>query len=249
MEFAFKLGQIFDIDKNGFIVLSGRQMQKSYQRSRPGITDKTLEQITQVLDKVGEASSKAQGLSAVITNFSRFAYSDHRLYIKTMNNAVIGFIKVGEKSLCYRQSNGKFLELKPLCVLDFFVHESFQRHGFGKQIFEYMLEYEAVAPEKLAIDRPSFKFISFLKKHFGLAKYSPQSNNFVIFDQYFSSNDNRSLPNQSQSKQTLESHSPLAYNQNGFSKTFSETGKNILMSDYRLKTGHSNQNTQAYDNV
>jgi alpha-tubulin N-acetyltransferase 1 len=188
MEFGFKLDQIFDIDKNGFIVLSGRTIQQSYQRSRQNYKEGAFEKVSLVLDRVGEASTKSQGLGSVITNFSRFSFSDHRLYIKTHNNSIIGFIKVGEKSLCYRQSNGKFLEMKPLCVLDFYVHESTQRHGYGKQIFEYMIENEHISPEKLAIDRPSFKFLSFLKKYFGLSKYSAQSNNFVIFDQFFNSN-------------------------------------------------------------
>lgn len=49
---------------------------------------------------------------------------------------------------------------------------------------------EKKVPEKLAYDRPSEKLISFLKKHYGLAKYTAQNNNFVIFDQYF----NKDIP-------------------------------------------------------
>ena len=37
-------------------------------------------------------------------------------------------------------------------------------------------------PQKLAIDRPSHKFISFLQKHYGLKSTVPQVNNFVVFD-------------------------------------------------------------------
>jgi alpha-tubulin N-acetyltransferase 1 len=40
-------------------------------------------------------------------------------------------------------------------------------------------------PEKLAYDRPSEKLTGFLKKHYGLAKFIPQNNNYVIFDKYF----------------------------------------------------------------
>jgi alpha-tubulin N-acetyltransferase 1 len=40
-------------------------------------------------------------------------------------------------------------------------------------------------PAKLAYDRPSEKLIGFLKKHYGLVKYIPQNNNFVVFNQYF----------------------------------------------------------------
>jgi hypothetical protein len=72
-----------------------------------------------------------------------------------------------------------------MCVLDFYVHESEQRHGYGKVLFEQMLTEERVDPRHLAIDRPSPKFLGFLKKHYRLSDYVPQSNNFVVFNQYF----------------------------------------------------------------
>ena len=48
-----------------------------------------------------------------------------------------------------------------------------------------MLKYEGVRPEKLAYDKPSEKLSGFLRKHFGLAKFVPQNNNFVVFDAYW----------------------------------------------------------------
>lgn len=48
-----------------------------------------------------------------------------------------------------------------------------------------MLDAEGVRPEKLAYDRPSEKLIGFLAKHYGLKKYVPQNNNFVVFDAYW----------------------------------------------------------------
>jgi alpha-tubulin N-acetyltransferase 1 len=58
-------------------------------------------------------------------------------------------------------------------------------------IFEKMLETEAVSPEKLAYDRPSEKLISFMGRHFGLKKYVPQNNNFVVFDAYWDTNSHK----------------------------------------------------------
>ncbi|CAG8708614.1 1219_t:CDS:2, partial [Acaulospora morrowiae] len=75
-------------------------------------------------------------------------------------------------------------EIEPLCVLDFYVHESRQRSGHGKQLFEFMLENEHIEPSKLAYDTPSEKFRSFLKKHYKLEKYIPQPNKFVVFEEY-----------------------------------------------------------------
>ncbi len=49
-----------------------------------------------------------------------------------------------------------------------------------------MLEQEQAQPARLAYDRPSPKLIGFLKKHYGLVEFVPQNNNFVVFNQYFS---------------------------------------------------------------
>jgi alpha-tubulin N-acetyltransferase 1 len=72
-------------------------------------------------------------------------------------------------------------------VLDFYIHESRQRAGLGKVLFEYMLEVENLLPEQMAIDRPSEKLLGFLKKHYALTQKIPQMNNFVIYDGFFSS--------------------------------------------------------------
>lgn len=51
-----------------------------------------------------------------------------------------------------------------------------------------MLEMEGVKPERLAYDRPSEKLLGFLGKHYGLKKYVPQNNNYVVYSAYFESN-------------------------------------------------------------
>lgn len=57
---------------------------------------------------------------------------DNRLYIKVENKKVCGILKTGKKNLFYYDGLGNVKELKPLCVLDFYVHESLQRVGVGK---------------------------------------------------------------------------------------------------------------------
>jgi len=44
----------------------------------------------------------------------------------------LGFLKIGYRKLFHYDSSGKIRELNPLCVLDFYVHESVQRGGVGK---------------------------------------------------------------------------------------------------------------------
>ena len=43
---------------------------------------------------------------------------------------------------------------------------------------------EVVTPHHLAYDRPSSKFLAFLKKYYNLEDYLPQTNNFVVFKEY-----------------------------------------------------------------
>lgn len=83
------------------------------------------------------------------------------------------------------------------CVLDFYVHESRQRYGLGKQLFEHMLESEGYKPNQLAVDRPSDKLLAFLRKHYGLERQIPQMNNFVIYDGFFELNQDANNNNNS----------------------------------------------------
>lgn len=134
---------------------------------------------------MGAASSKAQRLPQVITSSMKLFNTDNKLYIKAEGKAAIGILKTGKRNLFIRNDFGTIKEIKPVCVLDFYVHESMQRGGYGKALFEFMLRAEGLRPEKLAYDRPSEKLISFLAKHYGLKKYVPQNNNFVVFDAYW----------------------------------------------------------------
>jgi alpha-tubulin N-acetyltransferase 1 len=86
---------------------------------------------------------------------------------------VLSLLKVGVKKLFIRNEVGAIKEIAPLCVLDFYVHESCQRGGQGKAIFEKMLQMEGVKPEKMGYDRPSEKLLAFLSKHYGLKRYVP----------------------------------------------------------------------------
>ena len=117
---------------------------------------------------MGQASAKAQKLPQVITTSGKLFSSDNRLYIRAEGRQVIGILKVGRRNLFIRNDFGQIKEIKPLCVLDFYVHESIQRGGHGRALFEKMLQTENVRPEKLGYDRPSEKLIGFCGKHFGL---------------------------------------------------------------------------------
>jgi alpha-tubulin N-acetyltransferase 1 len=116
---------------------------------------------------------------------ARFAGSEQRIYLRLNSGRIEGMLKVGKKELFYRDRFGKCKAISPLCVLDFYVHESIQRKGIGKLLFLKMLLSEDITPNELAYDRPSHKLLHFLKKHFNLHRYISQNNNFVIYDDYF----------------------------------------------------------------
>lgn len=149
----------------------------------PPATQGTLQA---VIDGLGKASAKAQQLGAVITTYSKlFVTPDHRVYIYATGDVIGGMLKVGKKHLFVRNPRGQLVEMNPLCVLDFYVATAWQRRGIGRILMDYMLEDMQVEPWQLAYDRPSPKLIGFLRKHFGLANYRPQDNNFVVFDELF----------------------------------------------------------------
>ncbi|PSN37578.1 Alpha-tubulin N-acetyltransferase [Blattella germanica] len=172
--------------------------------------------ISDILDEMGRASAKAQGLQKAITSGERLRTSDHTVYLlidpqgKRGQGSVVGLLKVGRKKLYVFDATGAHHEMQPLCVLDFYVHESKQRMGCGKTLYEYMLMEENALPQHLAIDRPSEKFLGFLYKHYGLNKILPQTNNFVVFEGFFidhpdlKSNDNDLLQTRSLNRYSTE---------------------------------------------
>ncbi|XP_021005743.1 alpha-tubulin N-acetyltransferase 1 isoform X2 [Mus caroli] len=163
---------------------------------RPGTTTPARvdlqQQIMTIVDELGKASAKAQHLPAPITSALRMQSNRHVIYIlkdtstrPAGKGAIIGFLKVGYKKLFVLDDREAHNEVEPLCILDFYIHESVQRHGHGRELFQHMLQKERVEPHQLAIDRPSPKLLKFLNKHYNLETTVPQVNNFVIFEGFF----------------------------------------------------------------
>ncbi|RCN23728.1 hypothetical protein ANCCAN_30584 [Ancylostoma caninum] len=98
---------------------------------------------------------------------------------------VIGMLKVGKKHLYLLDEDQRKYEEEPLCILDFYIHDSVQRRGNGHQLFDHMLKQESTSAAAVAIDRPSDAFLQFLSKFYGLKKPVWQSTNFVVFPEFF----------------------------------------------------------------
>ena len=179
MQFSFDCEEILDCDKNGYSILEGA----CHTKILPGYKA----YIKEILDKMGELSSKSQNLLVNITTTNKFFPSDQCLIIKADKNKVLGYIKVGPKKLFLRDRICNYHERKSLCVLDFYIYDTEQRTGLGKEIFDFMLNYKNIQPGELAYDSPTLRFLAFLKRNYGLENFITQENNFTVFDEFFES--------------------------------------------------------------
>ncbi|CAM39112.1 conserved hypothetical protein [Leishmania braziliensis MHOM/BR/75/M2904] len=165
------------------------RLRSAARRGGVGAEQQDLEQkLCRTIDILGARSQKTQGINAVLTSVARLRESNtFRLYLLTQNHRGVGILKMGVKKLFVTHPvTCGLVEVDPLCVLDFYVDESCQRQGYGKQLYAHMLDAEHVSrPELLAIDRPSDKLLGFMKKHYGLTAYTPQVNKFVVFHGFF----------------------------------------------------------------
>ncbi|KAJ0003576.1 hypothetical protein NQD34_008674 [Periophthalmus magnuspinnatus] len=184
MQFPFDISQLFPerITILDHTLVAGRK-----SAGRPDLQ----ENIATVLDELGRASAKAQQLTAPITSASKLQVQKHQLYLMKDGEgsggrgAVVGFLKVGYKKLFLLDRHGVHVEAEPLCILDFYICENMQRHGYGLELFNFMLQHKHVEPVLMAYDRPSPKLLSFLAKHYSLTQSIPQVNNFVVFEGFF----------------------------------------------------------------
>jgi alpha-tubulin N-acetyltransferase 1 len=187
MEFPFNINSILSqkITKVGNSLIP-----EGYSGDRRSALD-CASKISDILDVLGKSSAEAQGLKNAITSSERLRNSEHTVYLlidpegKSGQGSVVGLLKVGRKKLYLFDAAGAQHEMQPLCVLDFYIHDSKQRMGYGKALYEHMLREEKTSPQYLAIDRPSGKFLGFLCKHYGLEKILPQGYNFVVFEGFF----------------------------------------------------------------
>lgn len=187
MEFKFDVSDIFP---SSVVEVNPSLIPPGFAGDRRGLSN-VVAKVAEVVNAMGDASAAAQGLSNPITTAERLRKADQTVYLlvdrdsKGGKGVVTGMLKTGKKSLYVFDRDGQHHHVSPPCVLDFYVHESRQRTGLGKQLFEHMLKKENVEPVKLAIDRPSDKLLSFMNKHYGLQTPMRQMNNYVVFDGFF----------------------------------------------------------------
>ncbi|XP_037284561.1 alpha-tubulin N-acetyltransferase 1 isoform X2 [Rhipicephalus microplus] len=161
-------------------------------------SSRVQERLGLVIDALGKASSLAQSLAAPVTTSDRLRNSDHRVYLLVEPSArggtVLGLLKVGFKQLFLRDGHGRLCQVRPLCLLDFYVHQSRQRKGNGRRLFDRMTQTEKIAANQIAIDQPSEKMLAFMERHFNLTHPLPQSNHFAVFPGFFQASPEQPRP-------------------------------------------------------
>lgn len=78
---------------------------------------------------------------------------------------MIGLLKIGRKNLFLYDTQMKAYDGEFVAVLDFYVHTSCQRQGHGRKLFDYMLNYEKVAPHEVALDNPTGIYLHIMRLH------------------------------------------------------------------------------------
>lgn len=73
---------------------------------------------------------------------------------------LLGMLKVGRKQLFLYDRQMKTYEGELMALLDFYVHFSLQRQGYGKKLFDFMLQCERVSAHEVALDNPTGKQIT-----------------------------------------------------------------------------------------
>ncbi|XP_022221463.2 alpha-tubulin N-acetyltransferase 1 isoform X3 [Drosophila obscura] len=188
VDFRFDIKPLFP---EAIVRVTSNLLPHNFRGDRRQCLDATSK-ISEIIDSMGQLSATSQGLSKPVTTAQRLRMSENQtIYLLAdpeagHNGAVTGLLKVGKKDLYLFDETGQTRKVERApSILDFYVHESRQRAGLGKRLFETMLREENWTPLKCSVDRPSEKLLAFFGKHYGLVRTIPQSNNFVLYEGYF----------------------------------------------------------------
>ncbi|XP_059216737.1 alpha-tubulin N-acetyltransferase 1 isoform X2 [Stomoxys calcitrans] len=188
VEFRFDISPLFT---QPIVKVTSNLLPHTFRGDRRQCLDATSK-MSEIIDRLGQLSANAQKLNTPVTTAQRLRMSENQtIYLMAdvdagNNGAVIGLLKVGTKDLYLFDEIGQTRKVENApCILDFYIHESRQRAGLGKDLFETMLADEKWTPVKCSVDRPSEKLLGFLKKHYGLVRSIPQANNFVLYEGFF----------------------------------------------------------------
>lgn len=207
VEFRFDIRPLFI---EPIVKVTSNLLPHTFKGDRRQALDATSK-MSEIIDQLGQLSAVSQKLNKPVTTAQRLRMADNQiLYLLAdtdagNNGSVIGLLKVGTKDLYLFDEVGQTRKVENTpCILDFYIHESRQRTGLGKNMFETMLNEEHWTPLKCSVDRPSEKLLGFLKKHYGLQRTIPQANNFVLYEGFFDDLNNANVAVEKKQKEQLQ---------------------------------------------
>ncbi|TNN34071.1 Alpha-tubulin N-acetyltransferase 1 [Liparis tanakae] len=150
MDFSFDINQVFSerVSILDHTLDAGRKSAGTGLSAPPpdGGPSVVTPSVPEPLMEPLEAAVGAQQLPASITSASKLQAQGHQLYLLKDGQSnggrgvAVGFLKVGYKKLFLLDQQGAHVEAEPLCVLDFYIAENLQRHGYGRELFDFMLQ-------------------------------------------------------------------------------------------------------------
>ncbi|KAI6215706.1 hypothetical protein M3Y94_00416100 [Aphelenchoides besseyi] len=189
MEIAIDLTPIFG---SNLVQLDGQRLEQLRNQ-----------ELCRGLNNLFRLSAESIGAKAPLTTCNKLvANVEQRLYLcweldKTTNHSVLlGFVKVGRKSLFLYDKNLQPYEDEMLCIFDAYVHRARQRCGIGRQLFDFVFQTENVQPHCVALDCPSVSLLGFFAQAYNVDRPISQNTNFVVFQRLFDSikSDDSNIP-------------------------------------------------------
>ncbi|XP_026818276.1 alpha-tubulin N-acetyltransferase 1-like [Rhopalosiphum maidis] len=240
MQFKFdshnNVGQVLKIDNT----MTAEGYEKNYNLKN---------KLRLIIDEIGKMSAVAQELELPITSADKLINSDHVIYMMTEQNTpinfvVVGILKMGWKKLYLYNKNGTRSETMVYCLLDFYIHESKQRQGYGKRLVEYMLQDMKLDVKQLVIDTPTTTLLQFMWKNFHLSKLVNQGNNFVIYEEFF---DKCNQNHDNTGNRTSGYNRPPTFGRHGAHKHYDSMGEIIQDTGTLSSMKHDHVNNFVHD--
>ncbi|KAI6233774.1 Alpha-tubulin N-acetyltransferase [Aphelenchoides fujianensis] len=151
-------------------------------------------ELSRGLEALFRLSAESAGAKQPRTSGAKLAAQlDQRLYVlweedeATGTSLLLGFVRVGRRSLFLLDRAHQPHEGELLCVFDAYVHRARQREGAGRRLFDFVLRAENTRPHALALDCPTAALLGFLARAYGLERPVWQNTNFVVFQRLFDS--------------------------------------------------------------
>ena len=182
MEFPFDCEKLFRCDKLGYSLLNSN--------SKKYIPQNIHYYIDNVIDVIGQYSTKARNLNFILTSSKNFFSNetDDNIILKIKQKWIIGFVRFGFENILIRDKNfhNKTFVKKLLTIKDFYVYSTMQRQSHGKEIFDKIIELYNIKPNLMAYHIPNNILFRFLFKNYLIKNPIQEDNEIFVYDDFIS---------------------------------------------------------------